>query len=239
MPDSPVNSPMSASLTRMAGLLFTEETLDSILELVVVLARDTIKGSDGVSATIVRDGKLITAAYSDALMDRLDQLQYELGEGPCVWATRKGQEMHSPKLADDERWPAFATKAAAEGVTSMLSMPLVVGSEPIGALNFYSTSKAPLDDSREIAELFAKQASVVLANAQAYASSAELNDQLREALKSREIIGEAKGILMERKGCTPDEAFAMLRRLSQHSNRKLREVAQEVVDSSHRPKESS
>lgn len=240
MPDSPVQSstPLSASLARMAGVLFTEETLDSILDLICALARDTITGSDGVSTSLVRDGKLITAAYSNELMDRLDRLQYELGEGPCVWAVKKGTEMHAPALADDDRWPAFASRAAAEGVTSMLSLPLMVDDESVGALNIYSTSEKSLEGSQDIGRMFAKQAAVVLANAHAYSNAEKLNDQLQEALKSREIIGEAKGILMEREGCSSEESFAMLRRLSQHSNRKLRDVAQDVIDSIARPNKS-
>ena len=113
----------------------------------------------------------------------------------------------------------------------MLSTPLAVGDRRLGSLNLYSRSVEVFPPvAVAAAQVLAHQASVVLANAVAYATASVLNDQLREALASRDVIGQAKGILMARERCTPDEAFDILRRGSQRTNHKLRDVAQHLVD---------
>ena len=122
--------------------------------------------------------------------------------------------------------------AEAEGVASVLAIPFVPMGEPIGTLNIYGTTAGCFgDDDVEIASMFAGQAAIVIANSVAFSTAQTTNTQLSEALESREVIGQAKGILMERERCSADEAFGLLRGVSQRTNRKLRDVAQEVVDS--------
>ena len=232
MPDETDNpEEISASLTRMAGVLLTEETLDAILDLISSLARSTIGGADAVSVTLARDAEIITAAYSDDAVIELDQVQYQTHSGPCVAAMDEGVVIESRKLAEETRWPEFRVVAARNKMAAVRSVPLVVQDRPIGALNLYSQQQRGFDESHDVAALFARQASIILANAEAYTSAERLNEQLREALQSREMIGQAKGILMEREGCSPDEAFDILRRASQNSNKKLRDIATEVVES--------
>jgi AmiR/NasT family two-component response regulator len=114
----------------------------------------------------------------------------------------------------------------------VLSIPFLPMGQPIGTLNIYSRSTdAFCDDDVGTATLFAEQAAIVIANSVAYSSAVGTNDQLREAVESREVIGQAKGILMEREQCSADEAFDLLKSVSQRTNRKLRTVAQDVIDS--------
>jgi GAF domain-containing protein len=223
---------LADSLTRIAGLLLSEEKLDAILELCVSLTSRTLPGADGVSVTLIRDGRFTTAVYSNELTRRVDDWQYATNEGPCLSATTEGQRYLTDNLAEECRWPHFAEMAHAEGIHSVLAIPFLPNGEPIGTLNIYSASPAGFsEDDVEIASLFASQAAIVIANSVAYTTARSANEQLRNALETREVIGQAKGILMEREGCSADEAFGLLRGVSQRTNRKLRDVAQDVVDS--------
>jgi len=132
---------------------------------------------------------------------------------------------------DGDRWPTFDEKATEAGMTSVLSTPLIGGpGEAIGALNIYSRrDEAIAEPDRRTAEIIGEHAAVLLDTVLALDGATRLNGQLRHAVASREIIGEAKGIIMERQSCTRDEAFDVLRRASQRENRKLREVAEEFV----------
>jgi GAF domain-containing protein len=132
--------------------------------------------------------------------------------------------------ATDARWPEFSRAAGAKGIKSTLSLPLMVEDEPVGALNLYSREEASFgDDEEQIGMAFASQAAVAMANAQAYWEAKEVADQLGEAMRSRAVIEQAKGILMAAQGCSPDQAFDLLVKASQRSNRKLREIAQDIV----------
>ena len=131
----------------------------------------------------------------------------------------------------DERWPEFTARAAEANVSSVLSIPLSVGDGVIGALNIYGRAPHAFDDySNESAARFRATPRSCSSNAQAYASTQRLADNLEIALKTRETIGIAKGILMERDGITREEAFDVMRRASQEANTKLNEVAQRIVD---------
>jgi GAF domain-containing protein len=230
---------LSTALGRMAGGLLKDQTLDTVLSTVVTLAHETLPQIDGVGVTLMRDGRPVTAVGSSDFVDDIDRLQYDANEGPCLQAIADGTAVESPALDEERRWPSFAARARENGVASAYSMPLTVRELPLGALNIYSRQKNGMDSQgRTLARMFAEHAAILLATAQAYLDAEQLTDQLREALKSREVIGEAKGILMEREGVSSDEAFDMLRRISQHSNVKLREVAQELVDSAVRTQTS-
>lgn len=228
---------LSESLTKLAGLLISEERLEAVLELCVSLTARTLPNASGVSVTLVREGRFETAVYSNEITKRVDEWQYATDEGPCLAAARGGGAHVAPDLRADTRWPDFATMAVAEGISSVLAVPLVPMGEPIGTLNIYSVEVNGFgDDDREVASLFAQQAAIVIANSVAFTTTQMTNGHLQAALESREIIAQAKGILMEREGCTAHEAFGVLRGVSQRTNRKLRDVARDVVDSTARPR---
>lgn len=226
------NTELSESLTKIAGLLLSEEKLDAVLELVVSLTSRTLPNADGVSVTLMRDGRYTTAVYSNEITRRVDSWQYATNEGPCLSAAKEGRIYLAEDLMDEPRWQAFASMATEEGVHSVLSVPFCPMGEPIGTLNTYSTQREAFAGSDvEIASMFAEQAAIVIANSVAYSSAVMTNSQLEEALESRELIGQAKGVLREREGCTADEAFNILKQVSQRTNRKLRQVAQDVLES--------
>lgn len=233
-------SELSASLTRIAGLLLSEEKLEAVLELCVALTARTLPDATGVSVTLRRDGRFATAVYSDEATRRVDAWQYATGEGPCLAAAVDGERYLANDLATDDRWPTFARMAREEGVESVLSIPFTPMEEPIGTLNVYGERPGSFDDDDvEVGSLFAGQAAIVIANSVAFSSAQSTNAQLQEALGTREVIGQAKGILMEREGCSAEEAFGLLRGVSQRTNKKLRDVAQGVVDSAVRAQRTS
>lgn len=226
------NGQLSESLTKIAGLLVSQEKLEAILELVVSLTSRTVPAADGVSVTLARDGRYWTAVHANEVTRRVDSWQYATSEGPCLEAAKHGTTFFVPDLATDDRWRAFSAMAIEEGMHGVLSIPFRPMGEPIGTLNIYSMrAEAFTESDVETASMFAEQAAIVIANSVAYATVEQRNGQLREAVESRELIGQAKGVLMEREKCSSEEAFQILKQVSQRTNRKLRLVAQDVLDS--------
>jgi GAF domain-containing protein len=222
---------LSEGLADLSRLLVNEEPLEDTLLRVAHLACRNLGGADVAGLTLLRDGKTATAVFTDPTSPEIDTAQYRTGRGPCLDALREQRVFRIPSTRDDERWPAFSTAAYEHGIQSTISFPLRVRGNGIGALNMYS--KEPSAFSHEDEQLgmpFAEQASVALANAQLYDSAYRMTQQLQEALTSRAVIDQAKGIVMARNGLGADDAFSILRRTSQDQNRKLRDVAEEMVD---------
>lgn len=184
-----------------------------------------------MSVTVKSEHGMLTSNASDEVARELDQVQYRLGVGPCVDAVNQHRTIGLDIDGEDGRYAQFVQSAQPRFITAVLSMPLTVRElETIGALNYYSATVDHFeDDAVHTASLFARQAAVLLANAVAYAASTNTIDELYDALRTREIIGEAKGIIMVKEECSPEQAFERLRRMSQHTNRKLRDVAEELV----------
>jgi GAF domain-containing protein len=207
-----------------------QNDLPAVLTQVAELARQTVPGADEVSVTLVRAGAAETAAYTGNLALILDEWQYQKGTGPCLEAATAQATVTVPDLTSEPRWPGWAEHAVAAGARSSLSVGLPVKDEVDGAMNLYGTHQGAFDDQAvQLAETFAGYAAIVLANATLYSVTARLAQQLQAAMSSRAVIEQAKGIIMGRRRCTADEAFAMLTRISQNSNRKLRDVAAALV----------
>ncbi len=229
-PDEPPRA-FEGQLSELAGLLVTDETLQTTLGHVVDGAVRVIPACDGAGVTLSEHDGPTTAAASGPLVRQVDHLQYASDEGPCLETLRTGVPRRT-WLESDERWPKFRDQALREGVVSCLSLPLVIGNHgTAGVLNLYS-QKRPFEEADEkVGRRFASQASVSVANARAYAKAQTLIEQLNEALQSRDVIGQAKGIIEVREDCGPDEAFDRLRSVSQHRNIKLRDLAAAIVQS--------
>ncbi|WP_248278967.1 GAF and ANTAR domain-containing protein [Brevibacterium sp. 'Marine'] len=197
---------------------------DLVLKVMVDEALRIIPGVDYASLSIVsRDDIIRSRAPSDMVPERLDALQSELHEGPCFDSIREHRIVRAPDLTDPTPWPRFASSAVAEGVRSMLAFQLFVETDSLGALNLYSKTPRAFDqESEDIGSGVAAHASLALANAQK-------QGQLYEAVASRDLIGQAKGILMERHKISEHEAFLLLTKVSSKTNTKLREVAEEFV----------
>lgn len=233
--DDEIPGPVAAEFLALAAALMDADTVRGVLLRVVEAARAVVSGADLVSVTLRAAGGFHTPVETDELATQLDGIQYRLDDGPCVYATRKAGLglTFCPDLTTSARFPAFGPAAAELGVHSVLAVGLFPdGDGPrMGALNLYSYRRAGLDElDRDLALVLAAHASAALAATMA-ATSAEVEAaQLRQALQSRDVIGQAKGILMERRKITADEAFEVLRSASQALNVKLAQVAQTFVE---------
>lgn len=188
-----------------------------------------------VSVTLrTEEGTFDTVAASDPLAVRLDELQYRLREGPCIIASRCAalSLFASSDVGTDPRVARWGPAAVEHGVQSALSVGLFAHRTPprVGALNFMSFARGGLDTADHgIAMVLAAHAAAVLdAHAQAE-TAAQLNTDLRSALRNRDVIGQAKGILMERRGIDDAEAFEILRSVSQRMNVELTEIARTIT----------
>ncbi|MFJ7213857.1 GAF and ANTAR domain-containing protein [Amycolatopsis sp. NPDC098790] len=219
-----------AELTRM--LLDVTPTVGGVLRLVVGAASALVPGADLVSVTLREpDGTYHTPVETDAVAVRLDQVQYDHAEGPCVESARPDGPAigWSQNLAQDPRWPSFGPAAAGFGYHSVLATALLPDALPprrSGALNIYSSRPEAFDSrSIDLALLLATHASLALAHTEAVVAADLEREHLHRAVESRDVIGQAKGILMQRRGITADEAFDVLRRASQDLNVKLADLA--------------
>lgn len=230
-----VLGPLAEEFVRLAESLMDATTVHGVVERVVQATYATVPGADLVSVTLRTAEGFTTPAHTAELASRLDEVQYRLDEGPCVAATRTSGlgVTFSGNLGDGRTFPRFGPEAAAMGVHSVLAVGMFPGGEVprLGALNIYSVEQDGLDElDRDLALVLAAHASTALA-ATVASSRADLEaTQLRQALESRDVIGQAKGILMERRGIGADEAFDVLRRASQSLNVKLTQVAQTLVE---------
>jgi GAF domain-containing protein len=180
---------------------------------------------------MMRGDRPSTAVQTDPEVEPLDTAQYQGAGGPCLeaFATRQIIRLDVVKEKGG-RWPEFSEAALDAGVVSVLAVPLTVGRSAVGALNLFSKTTSGFSQAdEETAGLFSEQAAVACANAEVYWRTHSLTENLREALESRDVIGQAKGILMVRRGCTSEAAFEALRKTSMRRNVKLRDIADEVV----------
>ena len=216
---------LSETFADIAQALLSEHSVEATLQRIAELAVKTIDGCDYAGMTLVKGKQLSTPASTADVPTDVDAIQIDTGEGPCLDAIRDHDVFQTDDLAEEARWPRFARRAVeTTGVHSMLSFRLYVAEDTLGALNLYSKRTAAFDDDdRAVGSVFAAHASVAL-------STAQHEQQMADALVSRDTIGQAKGILMARQGVTADQAFDMLRRGSQRLNIKLRELAQRVTE---------
>ncbi|MEO8692434.1 MAG: GAF and ANTAR domain-containing protein [Acidimicrobiales bacterium] len=219
------------ALLELSTLLLGEETMNTVLQRIVELTAASVPGCTNCGVSLLKGETVITAAATDGTTLQLDGAQYSNGEGPCLQAARTGEIVRVHDMAGDVRFPRFAAEAVRLGINSSLSYPLVVRDATIGALNIYGRELKAFDEASErLAERFARQASATMTNVDIHDRTVSLVSQLNEALTSRSVIDQARGILIARTGCSADEAIAALKQRSQRENRKLREIATEIVD---------
>jgi GAF domain-containing protein len=216
---------LSEALSRVARhLQEVHGDVDSTLASITAAAVATIPHADECGVTyVVGRRKVEPRAATSDLPRQVDALQNRVGQGPCLDAVWDEEVVRVDDLGTDDRWPDFATKAAELGVGSMICFRLFVEGDALGALNVYARQPHAFDDeSLDVGHMFATHAAVALAGA-------EHEADLRRGMDTRDVIGQAKGILMERHKLTADQAFGVLARVSQEKNRKLVDIAREVT----------
>ena len=212
------------ALADLARQMQREHGSEATLEKVVAAAIAMIPGAEEASISVVANRRTVQSwAPSSDLPRRVDEVQTEVGEGPCLDAVFKHHVVSVPDLGAEQRWPRFAERASQLGAGSMLSFQLFIDGGDLGALNLYSrTPHAFTSESEEVGVPFAAHAAVALA-------AVQQREQMDQALSTRDLIGQAMGICMERFKIGSDQAFAVLKRISQDRNVKLRDLAEQLI----------
>ena len=225
------DSAMSSAYAELSKIILSDQSLTAVLTRIAQMAQALIPGADEVSVTVIGAGRPQTIAFAGDLARVLDERQYAIGAGPCMDAAATGQTIEITDTATDRRYPEFSGAAARAGIGHILSVGMPTLATSTGALNIYGTAAAsPFSpEAREAAAGFISYAGVALANAALYAGALQEVAQMKEAMASRAVIEQAKGMIMRDRRCTAEEAFDLLRDTSSHTNRKLRDVAQLIV----------
>ncbi len=224
-------SDLQASMDALATLATGQLGLEEFLRQVATYAVRAIPRADGAGLTLLEENRANTVVTTAAFVHTVDEIQYRIGQGPCVSAAADGLTMRSGSLGGDRRWPQFGSQVARLGVHSAVSFPLVTPTGVVGALNVYAHAKHAFDQrAAQLGELFAPPAAIAVQNAQILAQAQRLASQLQHALDTRGTIDRAVGILMSRGGGSEQQALARLRTLSQHEHAKLPVLAQAIVD---------
>ena len=220
-----------AAFAELSKIMLGAQPLSETLSRIAQLAKQTIPGAAEVSVTLMQDGTVTSVSFTGPLAVQLDERQYESGFGPCMDAALSGATIPIDDTAQGGAYPDFGRVAFRHGITHTMSIGLPVEQRTVGALNVYGSGEGPFDETTaELATAFASHAAVAVSNAGLYASTATLAGNLQKALDSRAVIDQAKGVLMGRHRCSADAAFDLLVRQSSQRNRKLRDIAQDIVD---------
>jgi len=223
---------LALAFASIAEHLYEAQTYDEVLARITRAAVATVAGADAASVTLPVDNSYRTVGPTTSTARQVDQAQYDSGEGPCLDAVETSSMVAAPSFPD-ERWPVLGATPTEHGVHSSISYQLKgnPGATGIGSLNIYAyTPDAFDDDAVEIGTILAAHASLAARAVRERTSLQQLDHDLEQALLSRDVIGQAKGILMERLKTTPEEAFEILKNSSQRLNVKLRQVARDITD---------
>jgi hypothetical protein len=228
-------SEFALTFSETARILFTAGSVTQTLSSIVELAVATIEGCDLAGIFLVEGDDVTTPVHTDPVVAEIDALQHRTGEGPCLDAVAHRLIFYADDLDRDLRWLHFAPLARNAGIRSVLALPLSSDAQ-MGALNLYSRYPAAFSvDGRAKAAILVSMASLALSVAHSHEDEERRAVNFHTALGSRETIGQAMGILMERERITAEAAFVILRRASQHLNIKLREVARNLIDTGEDP----
>jgi GAF domain-containing protein len=227
---------LRTSLDQLAGIVTGSLGLPELLTRVATYATEAVPGADGAGVTllIVEQGNNVVEAIgaSADFVKHIDEIQYvELNEGPCISAALERETVRSGSLGSESRWPRFGPRVGRLGVHSVLSLPLLLPEQLVGAINVYAHEKNVFDSAAaELGERFAAPAAVAVHNAHVLSQARTVTAQLQAALATRPVIDQAIGLLRGRSGISAEEAFERLRATSQSENVKLSAVAQRTVD---------
>lgn len=229
----PVPDELAIVYARMSGLLLSEQTVTTVLELITSLAQDTLPGSVGAGVTLIApDTTPTTSAATDPIVEHLDALQYDLGQGPCLSAARDQAVVRIDDLTTERRWPQWSARAAAEGMRSTLSAPLGSAGSSLGAIKVYSTNPHTYTaTSEDVLRRFAEQAAILLSNIHTLTEAEHLSDRLKETLRSRDTIATAKGIVMLREHLDTDAALRWMLEQSGRRRVPVHRLAADIIAS--------
>lgn len=219
------------SLDQLSRLAASSLELESLLTRVATYAVQAIPGADGAGLTLLEQDRPDIVVATAPFVTEIDDIQYGMGQGPCIGAAAEARPVLSGSLGGDLRWPRFGGRVARLGVHSVVSLPLATPAGVVGAMNVYAHAKNAFDGrAAELGMVFAAPAAIAVQNAHALAQTRRLAEQLQAALEARGVVDRAVGIMMSRRGGTDTEAMDRLRELSQVQHRKMAVVARSIVD---------
>lgn len=219
------------ALAEVAKWVVADRPLKDTLVRVAEIGCIVIEPAETCSLTLVTTPHDVTFGGTSEVAEALDERQREVGRGPCLNAAEGGEPVIVDDMATEDRWPDYSPRALELGIRSSLSVPLPTQEHVVAALNWYSAKVGAFTEKHiPPAETFASQVAVAVTNAHLYNSVATLARQMQEAMGTRAVIEQAKGILMAQSHVEADTAFNMLVRASQRENRKLREIASAIVE---------
>ena len=229
-PDKGEDRDLFQAFAELALITVNADPPEQTLRRVAALAKHTLTGVEDVSLTLIEHERPRSVVFTGSLAVELDERQYELGFGPCLDAAKTGQTI-VVDTSSDVSYPEFARTAARAGVRHVISVGMPISQRSIGGLNIYRTADDGFPAAfLEHAQMFSGYAAVVVNNITSYASANEEVAGLRIAMQSRAVIEQAKGILIARDHCDADQAFDILKRISQNHNVKLHDIAQRIID---------
>jgi GAF domain-containing protein len=227
--DGPSPSRTREALDQLGHLLLGAENTQSVLQRVVHLVQQVMPAEAEASITLVRDEQATTAAFTGEVALRLDEMQYGRGYGPCLEAALGGQIVGITDARSEGRWPDYVATFLEAGLLSSVAVP-VPAPNLVAGLNVYARqTDAFSDQDRRVLGEFAAYAAAALTNLDALQDARELAENLQRAMEFRPVIEQAKGILMERHKLTADQAFRLLAEASMHTNRRVRDLAVNLV----------
>jgi GAF domain-containing protein len=221
----PQNHDLARRMAELSRVAASPRSVEDVLSDVTTAATELIAGTDTAGVLLIaKGGKFESLAGTSGLPHQLDELQMKYNEGPCMEAALDEVVVRTDDFRTEERWPRYSNSVVGLGVLSGLSFKLYTSTRTAGALNLFAFKPNAFDGEAETIGM------VLAAHAAAAILASRQGEQLESALSTRDRIGQAKGIIMERYGVDDVQAFDMLRRLSQDTNTRLIEIAQRVID---------
>ncbi|MHC5560670.1 GAF and ANTAR domain-containing protein [Kocuria sp. U4B] len=223
---------LAAVFAQLHGMFLSEHDATTAVTHLARVAQQMIPGAAGAGVSLLDEaGTRITTAATDTLVEAADAAQYDLGMGPCLSAWATGEPQRIEDTTTETRWPAWKTAAAASGIRSVLSTPLVYQGRALGALKVYAATPAAFGETEErLLGQLAQAAATLLGAAQPVEAPVRLSASLKDALATRERIGLATGVLMARQHLDPEAARTVLLERAHTAGRRVAEVAAEVLD---------
>jgi GAF domain-containing protein len=224
-------SKLASSVSGVDSLTSVSLPLKELLTRVASYAVHAIPGADGAGLTLIEAEHADTIVATAAFVTAVDDIQYGLGDGPCIMAAREGRTVISRSLRDESRWGAFGRQVADLGVNSVVSLPLRIGDDVFGAMNVYAHAYDAFDErSAELGEAFAAPAAIAVQHAQVLEQTRRLAEQLQAELTTRMFVEQAVGVLIGRDNLDVDAAHHRLEVLSEQGGQSLTDAARALVD---------
>lgn len=231
----PLAEELAGLAARMSPLLLSLDSVDEAVEVLTSLAKETIAAATGAGLSLADEDGIRTskAATSDVVLEA-DDLQYRLDQGPCLTSFTERRTVRVDDIEADPRWPGWSAAVRPLRLMSSLSVPLLVGERTLGAVKVYSEQRAAFDQrAADVLVGFAQTAALLLGNAATVDNSRQLSEDLRQALRARDTVQLAKGIVMQRDGVGEEAAFELLVGEARAARRELRDVAEHVIGTVH------